>query len=102
MQLLRSLFVLSLGSLTLALPISNIANNNAAYYPCPVDILMVIDSSSDALTTLQFNAQIQLIKNVLVTSDWTDFERVGLAWYNSIPTTHYGFGTMQSKREFDL
>uniref|UniRef100_A0AC35TFW1 VWFA domain-containing protein n=1 Tax=Rhabditophanes sp. KR3021 TaxID=114890 RepID=A0AC35TFW1_9BILA len=102
MQLLRSLFVLSLGSLTLALPISNIDNNNAAYYPCPADILMVIDSSSDALTTLQFNAQIQLVKNVLVTSDWTDFERVGLAWYNSIPTTHYGFGTMQSKREFDL
>uniref|UniRef100_A0AC35TKC3 VWFA domain-containing protein n=1 Tax=Rhabditophanes sp. KR3021 TaxID=114890 RepID=A0AC35TKC3_9BILA len=102
MTSLNSFFILTLVSLSSALPISKTAGDDAAYMPCPSDILIVIDASNDALATSQFNAQIQLIKNVLVTPDWNNFERVGLAWYNSVPITHYGFTTMQTKREFDL
>uniref|UniRef100_A0AC35TQB6 VWFA domain-containing protein n=1 Tax=Rhabditophanes sp. KR3021 TaxID=114890 RepID=A0AC35TQB6_9BILA len=104
MQLLGSILVSTLIALSFSLPITNDISKEKAttYVPCQADILFAIDASNDALTTPQFNSQIHLLKNNWVTSAWTNFERVGLAWYNSDAVTHYGFETMNSKREFDL
>uniref|UniRef100_A0A0N4Z4E1 VWFA domain-containing protein n=1 Tax=Parastrongyloides trichosuri TaxID=131310 RepID=A0A0N4Z4E1_PARTI len=78
-------------------PLNKISLDN-----CKTDITFAIDSSSDSLLPILFNDyEISLIKDN-ITSNWTDFSNVNLAWYADSPKTLFTIGTMNKKSEFDF
>uniref|UniRef100_A0A0N5C253 VWFA domain-containing protein n=1 Tax=Strongyloides papillosus TaxID=174720 RepID=A0A0N5C253_STREA len=67
---------------------------------CDTDIILSIDASTDALPSLLFQKEINLIRDN-ITLDWTNFNKVALTWYNEKPFVTYKFGQINSKSQFD-
>ncbi|CEF61942.1 von Willebrand factor, type A domain-containing protein [Strongyloides ratti] len=71
------------------------------YYPCKTNIILAIDASSDVMTDSQFNKEINLIKNTII-SNWTHYDRVALSWYNNLPSTFFSYNTINDKKNFEM
>uniref|UniRef100_A0AC35UHP8 VWFA domain-containing protein n=1 Tax=Rhabditophanes sp. KR3021 TaxID=114890 RepID=A0AC35UHP8_9BILA len=72
-----------------------------AIYPCSSNIMFTFDSSTN-LSPIQFTDEINLVKNNVIDSNWNNYERIGITWYDGKPTTFYGFGEITTKSDFDL
>uniref|UniRef100_A0AAF5I2G8 VWFA domain-containing protein n=1 Tax=Strongyloides stercoralis TaxID=6248 RepID=A0AAF5I2G8_STRER len=67
---------------------------------CNTDIIISVDASSNALLPILFQMEINLIKDN-ITSNWSNFNKVALTWYNEKPYINYNFGSIKNKSQFD-
>ena len=69
-------------------------------YPCRSNIAIIIDGSR-GLSSTDFNQEINLIALSLVTSDWTNFERIAVAEYgNAVEFTAFDYGMIGNLENF--
>ncbi|CEF70423.1 von Willebrand factor, type A domain-containing protein [Strongyloides ratti] len=74
--------------------------NNDPIKNCNTDIVISVDASSDALIPILFQKEIALIRDNL-TSNWNDFSKVALTWYNEIPFVKNQIGDIKNKNQFN-
>jgi len=86
--------------LFLAATTTTISTTTSYYYPCRSNIAILIDASR-GISQDNFVQEINFISNALVMSNWTNFERIGIAEYGSIAEFNaYNYGTISNFNDF--
>jgi hypothetical protein len=92
----------SIESTTTTLSSTRTTTSELAYYPCRSNIVILLDASN-GLTADEYAKLTNFVNSTLVTDQWTNFQRIGLAWYAGagqfIP---YTFGLIQNYINFKI